>query len=141
VTPTYPKPLPRKIPEAEPFWASVKAHKMELPWCLECNRAHYYPQGVCPFCWSDRLEYRPASGNGTLYSFCRVGRAPTAEFKADVPYTLCIVDLEEGVRFFSTLVGDDQDSFEIGMPVEVVYDDVTEEVTLPRVATRAGAGL
>jgi uncharacterized OB-fold protein len=133
---TYTKPLPRRIPEAEGFWASVKAHAIALPWCLDCNRPHYYPQGTCPFCLGPNIEYRPASGNGTIYSFSKVNRAPTADFKNDVPYTLCMVDLEEGVRIFTTLVDDDADQVRIGMPVRVVYDDVTEEVSLPRVAPR-----
>lgn len=131
---TYTKPLPRKLPEAEPFWASVRAHEMALPWCVECGKPHFYPQALCPFCLGDEIQFRPASGKGTIYSFTEVRRAPTPDFKDDVPYILCLVELEEGVRLFTTLVDVAASDAEIGMPVEVVYDDVTEEVTLPRVA-------
>ncbi len=138
---TYDKPLPRQLPEAVPFWDSVKDHAMALPWCRDCEKPHYYPQGTCPFCLGPNIEYRTASGNGTIYSFSEVRRAPTKDFKDDVPYTVCMVDLEEGVRIFTTLVDADGAEARIGMPVRAVYDDVTDEVSLPRVAPLpAGVG-
>jgi uncharacterized OB-fold protein len=129
---TYAKPLPRITDESKPFWDSVKAHAMALPWCLDCGLPHYYPQALCPHCWSANLEYRTVSGRGTLYSFCVVARPPVPAFKEDVPYVVCVIDLAEGPRMMSTLgmpVGHEPT---VDMEVQLTYDDVVDTVTLPR---------
>jgi uncharacterized OB-fold protein len=129
---TYLKPLPKMNPGTEGFWASAKAHQLALPWCLDCGEPHYFPQEVCPKCWGSNLEYRKVQGEGTLYSFCVLSRPPSPEFRDDVPYVLCAVDLTEGPRMIATLVDFDPERVHIGLRVRLVYDDVTPAVTLPR---------
>jgi hypothetical protein len=127
-------PLPETDPVTLPYWESLRAHAMRLPWCPVCARAVFYPRPFCPRCGSWALEWRPASGRATLYSFTVVHRPPTREWPGPVPYVVALVDLEEGVRLMTTLVdvAPDPAGLRIGLPLEVTYDDVTPEITLPR---------
>ena len=131
----YGKPLPVADPVTRPYWESVKAHAMRVQCCEACGTHVFYPRPVCPACFSASLTWVPVSGRGTLYSFTVVHHAPP-EFRSEGQYVVALVELEEGVRLLSTLVevAPDPASGEIqmGMPLELVYDDVTPEVTLPR---------
>jgi uncharacterized OB-fold protein len=133
-SPQYAKPLPIPDPVTRPYWESLRAHAMEIQRCAACGRYVFYPRAVCPHCFGGPLVWRRVSGRGTVYAFTVVHRAPAPEFQADAPYVVALVDLEEGVRLMATLVGVAADPVRIaiGTPVEVVYDDVTPEVTLPR---------
>jgi uncharacterized protein len=131
---SYAKPLPQPDPVTLPFWEGLKAHTLRLQRCAACSTFVFYPRAVCPHCFSASLEWIEASGRGTLHTFTIVHRAPTPEFRGDVPYVVALVDLEEGVRMMASLldVTPEPDAIQIGMPLEIVYDDVTPEVTLPR---------
>ena len=74
----------------------------------------------------------PLSGRGEIYSFIVVHRPQHPAFFADVPYNVAIVELEEGIRLHSNVVGCANEELRVGMPVEVVFDKVSDEVTLPR---------
>jgi uncharacterized OB-fold protein len=87
---------------------------------------------MCRQCGGERLEHRPASGRGTVYSFSVVHRAPGPAFKADVPYAVLLVELEEGPRMISTFTGGKPDEVTFDMPVELICEKVTDEITLPR---------
>jgi uncharacterized OB-fold protein len=73
-----------------------------------------------------------ARGRGTVYSFTVTHQNQTPGFRDEVPYVLAIVELEEGPRLMTNIVGCAPDAVRIGMPVEVVFDDVTADVTLPK---------
>jgi uncharacterized protein len=130
----YDAPLPIPDPVTRPFWESLKAHAIELQKCGGCGRFVYYPRAVCPACLSDDLAWTPVSGRGVVHAFTIPGRHPNPAFAARLPYVVALVELEEGPRILSNLVAVDPtpDAVKIGMPVEIVYDDVTEEMTLPR---------
>ena len=100
--------------------------------CLACGHVQYYQQGICRACGSERLEHRPASGRGRVHSYSGVHRAPGPAFKADTPYAVLLVELAEGPRMISSLVGADPSTVAIDMAVELVCERVTDEVTLPR---------
>src|SRR5205814_4069294 len=91
----------------------------------------FYPRSICPACMSDRIAWIESTGRGTVYSYTIVHRAP-AQFAEDVPYVVALIDLAEGVRMMSNVVGSPPAAVHIGAPVEVVFDDVTPEVTLPK---------
>ncbi len=124
-------PLPKPTPETQPYFDGLKQHKLMLQRCLECREAYFYPRPFCPKCFSFDVEWFQASGKGKLYSFV-INHRPVPGF--DSPYVIAVVELEEGPRMMTNLVGIDPDPEIIScdMPVEIVYDDVTEEVTLPR---------
>jgi uncharacterized OB-fold protein len=86
---------------------------------------------MCPKCNSTDAEWAPVSGRGKVYSMTVV-QHPTHPAFADVPYAVVIVELEEGMRMVGDVVDAKPEEIYIGMPVTVVFDDVTEDVTLPR---------
>jgi uncharacterized OB-fold protein len=132
--PVYAKPLPQPDPVTKPFWDSVKAHAMRIQRCGDCGLWVFFPRALCPACLGDSLVWTPVSGRGTVHAFTIPHRHPSAAFQPDLPYVVALVDLEEGARMLTNRVGvaPDSESVRIGTPVEVVYDDVTPEVTLPK---------
>jgi uncharacterized OB-fold protein len=131
---SYRKPLPRPDPITAPFWESVKAHAMKLQRCHDTGKFFFYPRGLSPFTLSSNLSWEPVSGRGTVHAFTIVYQNRDPAFADDVPYVVAIIELEEGPRLMSNLVDVEPNpqSVRIGMPVEVVYDDVTDDVTLPK---------
>jgi len=130
----YSAALPRPTPDTQPFWDALKARRLELPWCLSCGKAHFYPRMLCPFCGSVDLEWRVASGRGTIHTFV-INDKPAKGLDGKAPYVIAIIALEEGPRMMSNLAMDDKPTpanVAIGMPVQLEFDDVTEQVTLPR---------
>jgi uncharacterized OB-fold protein len=126
------KPLPRITPDSEPFWDALRAHRLMLPFCDECGKAHLPPGPVCPTCFSDRLEWRVASGRGRISTWTVVHKAWFPAFADDVPYNVVQVELDEGPRLTASVVGLPNDRLAVGLRVAIDYDDVTPEITLPR---------
>lgn len=129
---TYDKPLPRVTPDNEAFWQGCRQGELRLAKCEDCAKVHLPPGPVCPFCLSDRLGWQKASGNGVVSSWTVVHQAWFPAFKAELPYNVVQVELAEGPRLTANLVEVANDAIKIGMAVEVVFDAVTQEVTLPR---------
>jgi uncharacterized OB-fold protein len=130
------KPFPRLTLDNRPFWEGCRQHKIMLPWCLPCNRPHWPPGPVCPYCFGDALSWKQASGLGTVSSWVVVHKPWLPAFEADIPYNAVQVELEEGVRLTGNVVGAPNQALRVGLPVTVVFDDVTPDVTLPRFAPR-----
>lgn len=125
--------LPRPTPETQPFWDGTKAHKLMLPWCVECGKPHFYPRSLCPFCLSDRIDWRQASGKATLHTYVINHKA--AKGFDQVPYVIAVAQLEEGPRMLTNLVTDappEPAMLAVDMPIEVTFKDVTETITLPQ---------
>lgn len=134
MTPNYTKPLPTPSPETDIYWRACKDHKLVIPFCLECQASFFYPRGFCPTCLSRDIEWRTSEGRGSVYTFAIHYRAFHAGWKDDLPYVTALVDLDEGVRIFTRLVdvAPDPKAIQCGTRVEVVFDDVTDEITLPK---------
>ncbi len=98
-----------------PFWAAVERHELVRPYCPGCDRSFFTPQLVCPGCRRAGWEWRLSSGQGSIYSFTTVHRAPVPGL--EVPYVLAVVDLEEGWSMLSTIVDVPPDRVTIGQPV------------------------
>ena len=128
----YNGPLPKPDKDSAVYWDAARRHELVLQRCLACHRFRFYPRSVCPHCLSDQFEWEGASGRGHIYSFTVIHRPPAPAFRDRVPYVLALVELEEGVRMMTNIVGCDPESVEIGRIVEVTFDDVTDEVTLPK---------
>lgn len=116
---------PRVSEFTRPFWSALGEGRWITTQCEACGRATFPPKSVCPHCWSSKLEWTDLSSRGHLYSWTRVHAAPTV-FAADAPYSVCIVDLDSGIRLACKLIETAGSSIRIGMPVEIVslkYED------------------
>ena len=126
------KPVPVPTEDTAYFWERCRARELVLQRCADCGRIQFYPRALCTSCLSDRLEWIPACGRGAVHSFTTVFRAPTLAFQAEAPYVVAVIELEEGVRMISQVVGCGPDRVAIGMPVEVVFEDVSDTIALPK---------
>jgi len=128
----YTAPLPKPTPDTAPYWEALRNHELHIQRCRECNEAFFYPRSICPGCASPRVEWFPASGRGRLHTFTVV-HAAMPNTPLPPPFVVAIVELDEGPRLMTNLVGIDPDPAKISceMPVEIVYADVTDECTLP----------
>jgi uncharacterized OB-fold protein len=130
----YEKFVPEITPLHEPFWAAVKEHRLDLQRCDSCGTFRFIPGEICHRCWSTDATWTTVSGDGEIYTYTVVYRAPTPAYQEDAPYAIVHVQLPEGPRMTGTLVDCAPDAIEVGMPVRVVFDDVTPELTLYRFA-------
>jgi len=129
----YDKPLPRIDTLNRPFWTAAKQARFVLQHCPACGDTRFPPGPVCPKCLAGEQTWIEASGKGTLESWIDMHRAYWDGYKNDLPYRVCLVRLEEGPVVVSNLV-DKADNLRIGAPVKVVFDTMTEDVTLPKFA-------
>ena len=127
----YKKPLPEKKAYTEEFWKATKQHKLLIQECKDCKSKIFYPRKFCPECWSPNLGWSQASGKAKVYTYTITMGMVESKFVADLPYVLAMVTLEEGIRMMTRIVGCDPATVKIGMDVEVVFEDVNEEFTLP----------
>jgi uncharacterized OB-fold protein len=124
------KPLPEPTPISQPFWEATRKHVLSIQRCEACKDYVFYPRSLCPHCGSAELVWTQVSGCGEVYSFT-VARRPTMfAFQDEVPYVIAIVELDEGPRMTTNIVGCAPESVRIGMRVEVVFEDVSHEITL-----------
>ena len=114
--------LPVPDQETAPFWEALAGGKLLLKWCLDCGRPHYWPRDFCPFCWSARTEWRPASGRGTVFATTVIRQAALPPFSERLPYNVAVVELEEGPRLVTNVVGVPPDEVRIGQPVELAAE-------------------
>jgi uncharacterized OB-fold protein len=128
----YDKFRPEIPPLHEPFWAALRDHRLELQRCDHCSNLRFIPTEICHHCGSTAATWTAVPGKGAVYTYTVVRRAPTPAYQADVPYVIVHVTLDEGPRMISTMVDCEPDDVEIGMRVEVTYDDVADDLTLYR---------
>ena len=126
----YRKPLPRPSAVSQPYWDALNGGKVRIQRCAACGEHVFYPRPYCPACLSEALEWVAVSGRGRVYSFTVVRRAMNPAFAEDVPYVYAIVELEEGPRLMTNVVGCPPEDVRVDMPVKAVYDRVTSEITL-----------
>lgn len=126
----YAKPVPYPSAVSRPYWDGLRARELRLQQCADCSRYVFYPRAACPYCLSERLDWTLASGRGRVYSFTIVRRAMNPAFVEDVPYVYAIVELVEGPRVTTNVVGCLPEAVRVDMPVKAVYDDITPEATL-----------
>lgn len=127
------RPIPEPItPESRPYWEGLRVHKLMLPNCVMCG-PFFYPRILCPRCHASDVGWIEASGRGRVYAFEIVYQAFNPAFKIEPPYVLAMIELEEGPRIMSNLidVSPDPQHVHCDMAVEVVFERLTEEVTIP----------
>jgi len=124
--------MPRSGPETAAWWEACREQKLMIQRCSQCAAFQFYPRIICTSCMSDQVEWFRASGRGNVltYTICRL---PVAQaYAADVPYVVALVQLEEGPTMMSNIVQCDPESVVTGLPLEVVFEAWSDEVTMPQ---------
>ncbi|HRC62375.1 MAG TPA: Zn-ribbon domain-containing OB-fold protein [Dehalococcoidia bacterium] len=124
------KPLPFRTSWTQSFWDGTKRGEFLIQRCSNCDTPRFPPKPVCSNCWSTDYREVPAAGTGTVYTFTVQYRAGVPAFANDVPYAIVLVELDEGVRVMSDMVNCDAEEVHIGMPVKLVWDPPSEDLTM-----------
>lgn len=128
----YKKPLPKPTPWSKPFWDGCKNKKLLIQRCKDCEKHIFYPKLFCPFCLSNNLSWIEATGKGKIYTYTVVYSYQPTEFSEDVPYIIAVINLDEGIKMMSNIVDCKPEQVKCDMDVEVVFEEVADEVTLPK---------
>jgi len=126
------KPLPKPSKWSQPFWDNTKKHKLTLKKCKDCGHIDHPPYLYCTNCSSDNSEWVEASGKGKLVAYAVNTYMVPFPFWDDMPYVVAMIELEEGVRMISNIIEYNHNELKNGMALEVVFDDVSDEFTLPK---------
>ena len=125
-------PLPAPSIETEPFWAAVQERRFIMPKCDACGTVSFPPTVACGACAKTSFTWTEMSGRGTVYSFVVYHRVYHPAFKDKVPYVVAVVELEEGPRIISNIVGMPIADVSCDMPVTLVYDEVRNGYLIPK---------
>ena len=128
---TLPAPVPVITPETQEFWSATTQGRLLLRQCRQCSEMIWYPRVICPGCHSLDTAWIEASGRGIIYSFS-IARRGQGAYTAAGPYVLAYVELEEGPRMLTNIVGVDLEQVHIGQAVVVVFDSTGPDAALPR---------
>jgi len=126
-----PRPIPQADEESREFYEGARRHELMLMRCRKCGTWRLPSRPRCHECWSTETEWARASGRGTLYSFGLMHQKFPG-FEEEIPYNYALVELEEGPRIVTNVVGVPNEELRVGMPVVAYYDDVSEDTTLVR---------
>jgi uncharacterized OB-fold protein len=131
-------PLPAITDDTRPFWEGCRRRTLLVQRCEGCGTLRHPPSPVCWRCRSFAHAWTPLSGQGTLFTYAVVHRAFLPGLEPALPYVVAVVALDDapGVRMVSNLVDVDPAAVRIGLPVEVAFEDVAAEVTVPRFRVR-----
>jgi uncharacterized OB-fold protein len=134
MTTGYNKPVPVPQGESDHYWDKAKEHELWLRQCDDCGNAYFYPRDISPCCFSKNTSWIQASGKATLFTYSIVHRPPHPGFREVAPYVTAVVELEEGPKMPTNIVIDDPtpENLQIDMALEVIYDDITDSITLPK---------
>lgn len=130
------KPLPELQGLTREFYEFCRGGELRFQRCTDCQTWRHVPRELCAECGSWNWEWARSSGRGEVYTWTVVARAMHPAFRDDVPFAPAVIELEEGVRLLSEVVDCPPDALGVGLPVEVAFEAVTPEVTLPRFRLR-----
>jgi uncharacterized OB-fold protein len=127
-----PKPMPVQEHKAltDPYWEAARRHELIMQRCKKCGNFIHFPREQCPVCFSQDLEWQQVSGKGRVYAFTNVHQSQHPAFQEDAPYNFAIVQLDEGPRMVTNIVGCAPEDVRCDMQVTVEFDDVSPEWTL-----------
>ena len=124
--------IPRPSPETAAWWEGCRNHELLIQSCTKCGHRQFYPRIICTECMSDKLEWTRSAGRGRVLTFT-ICRLPVSEaYAGDVPYVIALVQLEEGPTMMSNIVECNPESVTTGMPVEVIFEQRSEKITIPQ---------
>ncbi len=128
----YTKPLPVIEKWNAPYWQAAKRHEFVAQHCRACGYTHLPPGPACTNCLSADQDWVRLSGRGTIYSYGVYYQCWHEGFAGDIPYNVALISLEEGLQIVSQVIGCDNEELDCGLAVEVSFDDITPEVSLPK---------
>ncbi len=132
------RPVPVPDETSAPFFEGTLAGKLMLMRCRACGAWRLPARDRCDRCWSTDTEWAQASGRGTVFSFILMHQIYHPAFAAEAPYNVTVVDLNEGVRMTANIVGCENGAIRVGMPVEAVFEPVSDSVSLPKFRPAGG---
>jgi len=122
--------LPVIYPEERPYWEALRQRQLVLPRCKSCAQA-WFPLGpACPHCFATGFDWSPMSGKGVLHNYVVYHKAFAPWLEKHLPYAVAQVELDEGPRLTTNLLGCEIDHIKIGMRVEAAFEDIAEGITL-----------
>lgn len=130
-------PVPIANPDSQAYWDGARQDRLLIRKCMSCGEVHFLPRHMCPACWSTDLNWVEASGRGTIHSYTVIHRAPLPEFADKVPYVIALIDLEEGPRMMTNILGEDALDARIGDAVEVCFEVRGDGAKVPQFARRS----
>lgn len=136
---TVTRPLPELSVLSEPFWAAARERRLVIQRCLGCDTYRFPPEIACSHCGSGDFEWSAVSGRATLYTWTVAHPPLLPFFRERAPWPIAVVQLEEGPRMVTNIIGVPVNGHEIGMPLAVDFEDVEGDITLV-VFRRAGGG-
>ena len=137
----YTKPVPDVTALMRPFWEAARQQRLLIQRCLNCGTHRFPAREICSRCLSREAEWVAASGKGRVFSYATMHQAYHPGFAADIPYAVVMVKLVEGPRIVSSLVDCPPGRIRIGTPVEVCFEQVTPDITLPKFRLVPGCGI
>lgn len=126
------RPVPELDDVTGPFWEAAARHELVLQTCSSCGAVRHPPRPVCPACLSWDYTWEPASGRATVWSWVIAHQPVLPAFADKTPYNVAVVELAEGVRMIGNLLDVADSEIHEGMAVEVAWEDVEDDVTLPQ---------
>jgi len=126
------KPVPRPSPESAHYWKAAREHRLEIQRCDACGQFWFPPSQSCPHCLASNFTWTPVSGRGKVFSFVTYHRVYHPAFAKEVPYVVALVELDEGPRLLTNIVGLLPEQVVCDMPVQVTFDDYDEGVAVPK---------
>jgi hypothetical protein len=126
------KPVPEPDESMQPFYAAAQQGQLALPRCRACQAYLALGTRVCTECLSEETEWQPVSGKGTLFTFGIMHQLYHPGFRDELPYNIAVVELDEGPRLNTNVVGLPHDQLRVGMRLEVAFEQVSPAVSLPR---------
>jgi uncharacterized protein len=124
--------LPIADAETAPYWDAAKEGRLRIKRCIPCDRPFFYPRTYCPKCGSSETTWIDASGRGTIYSYTVIAHTDVQPFNDWLPYVVALVELDEGPRLVTNIVGAAPSDVKVGQRVEVIFERIDDEVTLPK---------
>jgi uncharacterized OB-fold protein len=126
------KPVPVPTLETRAYWEGCKRHELRIQRCGACGHNQFFPRIYCSKCFSDRVEWIRASGRAKVSSFTIVRRPVSPAFKDEIPYVVALVTLDEGPTMMTNIVGCAPERVEMGMAVEVTFEDWSDEISISK---------
>ena len=128
----YVKPLPRLTRHNRPYFEGAKQGELRLQRCAACGHHWFPPSSSCPRCLSPDFAWVAVSGRGKVWSWIVMHQRYFRAFEADLPYNVAFIKLDEGPFMMSTVVGLPNDQIRCDLPVEVTFEDATDEIAVPK---------
>ncbi|MBV8450967.1 MAG: Zn-ribbon domain-containing OB-fold protein [Deltaproteobacteria bacterium] len=126
------KPIPAPTLETAPYWEGCRQHQLRIQRCSNCHQYQFFPRIYCSKCFNEQVAWVNASGLAKVLSFTIVRRPVSPAFANEVPYVVALVTLEEGPQMMTNIVGCAPEEVTIGMPVEVIFEDWSDTIAIPK---------